>query len=151
MWRNFFESKKITYFLRKSFLPNTHSRAWNVFWGTPSQFSFLLWNMVVLVVKNLACQCRRHKRCSFDAGRSPGGGQGNPLRCACLENPMDRGAWQATVYGAAESMWLKRLSSSIPVLFLFGKCLAANSSLKLRATEHPVHRLPTFPFLSKNT
>ena len=28
-------------------------------------------------------------------GRSPGGGHGNPLQCSCLENPMDRGAWQA--------------------------------------------------------
>ena len=31
-------------------------------------------------------------------GRSPGGGHGNPLQCSCLENPMDRGAWQATVH-----------------------------------------------------
>ena len=30
-------------------------------------------------------------------GRSPGGGQGNPLQYYCLENPMDRGAWRATV------------------------------------------------------
>ena len=32
-------------------------------------------------------------------GRSPGEGNGNPLQYACLENPMDRGAWQATVHG----------------------------------------------------
>ena len=32
------------------------------------------------------------------SGRSPGGGKGNPLQYACLENPMDRGAWWATVY-----------------------------------------------------
>ena len=32
-------------------------------------------------------------------GRSPGGGHGNPLQYSCLENSMDRGAWQATVYG----------------------------------------------------
>ena len=36
-------------------------------------------------------------------GRSPGGGNGNPLQCLCLENPMDRGAWQATVHGVAKS------------------------------------------------
>ena len=30
-------------------------------------------------------------------GRSPGGGHGNPLQCSCLESPMDRGAWRATV------------------------------------------------------
>ena len=32
-------------------------------------------------------------------GRSPGEGNGNPLHYSCLENPMDRGAWQATVHG----------------------------------------------------
>ena len=32
-------------------------------------------------------------------GRSPGGGNDNPLQYSCLENPMDRGAWQATVHG----------------------------------------------------
>ena len=32
-------------------------------------------------------------------GRSPGKGKGYPLQYSCLENPMDRGAWQATVYG----------------------------------------------------
>ena len=31
------------------------------------------------------------------SGRSPGGGHGNPLQYSCLENPMHRGAWQATV------------------------------------------------------
>ena len=33
----------------------------------------------------------------------PGGGNGNPLQYSCLENPMDRGAWGATVHGIAES------------------------------------------------
>ena len=36
-------------------------------------------------------------------GRSPGGGHGNPLQYSCLENPMDRGAWRASVHGLAES------------------------------------------------
>ena len=36
-------------------------------------------------------------------GRSPGEGHGNPLQYFCLENPMDRGAWWATVHGAAKS------------------------------------------------
>ena len=34
-------------------------------------------------------------------GRSPGEGNGNPLQHSCLENPMDRGAWWATVHGVA--------------------------------------------------
>ena len=36
-------------------------------------------------------------------GRSPGEGNGNLLQYSCLENPMDRGAWRATVYGVAKS------------------------------------------------
>ena len=45
-------------------------------------------------------------------GRYPGGGHGNPLQYSCLENnPMDRGAWQATVHRITESQTqLKRLS-----------------------------------------
>ena len=44
-------------------------------------------------------------------GRSPGGGHGNPRQYPCLENPMDRGAWQTTVHGVTKSRtWLKRLS-----------------------------------------
>ena len=42
-----------------------------------------------------------------------GEGNGNPLQCSCLENPRDRGAWWAAVYGVAPSRTrLKRLSSS---------------------------------------
>ena len=42
-----------------------------------------------------------------------GAGNGNPLLCSCLENPRDRGAWWAAVYGVAQSQTeLKRLSSS---------------------------------------
>ena len=36
-------------------------------------------------------------------GRSPGGGNGNLLQYSCVENSMDRGAWQATVHGVVES------------------------------------------------
>ena len=38
-----------------------------------------------------------------ESGRSPGGGNGNPLQYPCLENPMDRGTWQATVLGSQKS------------------------------------------------
>ena len=45
-------------------------------------------------------------------GRSTGEGNGNPLQFYCLENPMDRGAWQATVYGATKS---RTRLSDVPV------------------------------------
>ena len=38
-----------------------------------------------------------------ELGRSPGEGNGYPLKCSCLENSMDRGAWRATVHGVAKS------------------------------------------------
>ena len=45
-------------------------------------------------------------------GRSPGGGHGNPLQYSCLENPMDKGAWWATVHGVTKSQTrLKRLNN----------------------------------------
>ena len=45
----------------------------------------------------------RHTGLTPGLGRSPGGGLGNPLQHLCLENPMDRGAWQATVHRIAET------------------------------------------------
>ena len=51
------------------------------------------------------------------SGRSPGEGHGNPLQYSCLENTVDRGAWQAAVHGVAKSQtWLKRLSPHITLL-----------------------------------
>ena len=46
------------------------------------------------------------------SGRSPGGGQGNPLQHPCLENPMDRGAWRATVHGVMKS-WTRLSTQTV--------------------------------------
>ena len=65
-------------------------------------------------------QCRRCKRLGFDywVGRSPGGGHGNSLQYSCLENPMDRGAWQDTVYRVTQSKTrLMELSTQGVLLF----------------------------------
>ena len=46
------------------------------------------------------------------SGRSPGEGTGNPLQYPCLGNPMERGAWWATVHGIAESDMTEGLSKA---------------------------------------
>ena len=40
---------------------------------------------------------------SIPGSRSPGGGHGNPFQYSCLENPMDRGAWQAAVHRVTQN------------------------------------------------
>ena len=67
--------------------------------------------------KEPTCQCRRHK---ILRGRSPGGGHGSLLQYSCLENPMNRGAWQVAVHRVAKSQTqLKRLSTHIREILSF--------------------------------
>ena len=116
------------------FLPGeSHGEAW---WATVhgvaksrtqlSNFTYLLthslttcWFMnfgasqVALVVKNPPVNAGDIRDIGSipESGRSPGEGHGNPLQYSCLENPMDRGAWWATVHWVAKSRtWLKQLS-----------------------------------------
>ena len=71
-------------------------------------------SQVALVVNNSPANARGLKDLgSISAsGRSPGGGHSNPLQYSCLENPMNRGAWQGTVNRVSKSWtWLKWLST----------------------------------------
>ena len=58
-----------------------------------------------IVVKNLPASVgdTRDLASVPGLGRSPGEGNDNPLQYSCLENPMDRGAWQATAHMVAKS------------------------------------------------
>ena len=60
---------------------------------------------MMLLVKNLPANARDTRNTGLIPGseRSPGEGNGNPLQYSCLENSMDRGDWQAIVYGVAKS------------------------------------------------
>ena len=60
-------------------------------------------SQVVLVVENMLLMKETDLSSVPGLGRSPGEGNGNPLQYSCLGNPMDRGAWQATVHGVAKS------------------------------------------------
>ena len=60
---------------------------------------------MALVVKNLPANAGDIREAGWISGlgRSSGREHGNPLQYSCLENPMDRGAWQATVHRVAKS------------------------------------------------
>ena len=62
-------------------------------------------SQVALVVKNPHANAEDIRDVGWipGSGRSPGEGHGNPLQYSCLENLMDRGAWQAAVWGVAKS------------------------------------------------
>ena len=62
-------------------------------------------NQVLPVVKNPPASAGDTKDAGSisGSGRSPGEGNGNPLQYSCLENPMDRGAWWATVHGVEKT------------------------------------------------
>ena len=73
-------------------------------------FKILFWSIVgasqvVLVVKNPPANAGDIRDAGLipGSGRSLEGGHGNPFQYSCLENPMDRGAWWATVHGVTES------------------------------------------------
>ena len=70
--------------------------------------------LVALMVKNLPADAGdlRDTGSIPGSGRSLGGGHGNPLQYSCLENPMDRGAWWATVHKVLKNKTLlKQLST----------------------------------------
>ena len=70
--------------------------------------------LVALMVKNLPADAGdlRDTGSIPGSGRSLGGGHGNPLQYSCLENPMDRGAWWATVHKVLKNQTLlKQLST----------------------------------------
>ena len=78
-------------------------------------FFSILWTVACQAVKNLPANAGNVRDVGSipGSGRSPGGGHGkNTLQYSCVENPMDRGAWRATVHGIAKSRTrLKRLSN----------------------------------------
>ena len=87
------------------------------------------------LVKNLPANARDLRDASSipGSGRFPGGEHGNPLQYSSLENPMDRGAWQATVHGVTKSWtWLKQLS------------MQAHMHVNPNLSVYPTHLFPSW-------
>ena len=63
-------------------------------------------------------------------GRSPGGGHSNPLQCSCLENPMDRRAWRATVHAVT-----KELDTTEQLSLHFNESLPMALKIRKRESE----------------
>ena len=87
------------------------------------------------MIKNLPTNAGDVRDTSSTPGleRSPGGENGNPLQYSCLKNPMDRGAWWATVHSVEKSRRrLKQLSMHVNLILLrpvLGTAVAIDSAL----------------------
>ena len=96
--------------------------------------------------KEPACQCRSRKRHGFDpwVREDPlEEGPGNPLQYSCLENPMNKGAWGATVHRVTKSQtWLKRLSMRVHI-FKYTKNDACSILLLVTANNWNSCKCPT--------
>ena len=98
-------------------------------------------SQMVLVVKNLPANAGQRDAGLIPGwGRRPGGGNGNPLQYSCLENPVDRGAWWATVHRVTKSQtWLKQLGIQAWWAAVYGvaqsrtrlKRLSSSSSIRM--------------------
>ena len=80
---------------------------------------------MALVVKNPPASAGgiRDAGSILGLGRSPGVGNGNQLQCSCLGNPMDTGAWRATVHGVAELDMTERQHCGGPKDWLVTSCV----------------------------
>ena len=70
------------------------------FWG--DRIYYTMASLMAHTVKNLLAMWETRVQSLGQEDRSPGEGNVNPLQYSCLENPMNRGGWQATVHGVAK-------------------------------------------------
>ena len=83
------------------------------------------------------------------SARSPGGGNGNPLRYSCLENSMERGAWWVTVHGVAKS-WTRLSDSAQHIGWQKGSWEENANGLKQRCLFNQRRNSPQFTFIQSS-
>ena len=94
-------SIEAVYFLKSSLFIKIYTRLWFLKYQSIKSILIIMGLPWWFSAKGPTCQCRRYGFSPWWR-RSPGEGNGNPLQHSCLGNPMDRGAWQATVHGVAK-------------------------------------------------
>ena len=88
---------------------------------------------VTWVVKNMPANAGDTRDTGSIAGsvRSPGGEHGNPLQRSCMENPMERGAWRATVHRVAESETIECVHTMLETILTNFRPILTDSRLRL--------------------
>ena len=150
--RPFFTSDTFNNSVEQAVVSSTCSKVWfevaanrGVDLGLNLQRWVTIWaSQLALVVKNLPASAGdiRDVDSTPESGRSPGGEHGNPLWYSCLENPINRGAWRATVHRVTKS-WtgLQRLNTHAQVTIqrdqrFWWKCLVSLTiPLERRGTQ----------------
>ena len=103
-------------------------------------------SQVALVVKSLPANVGDVRNVGLipGSGRSPGGGQGYPVQYSCLENPMDRGAWPATVHGVAELYTTEATFHACPLgcccCWGYGHCRSSHP-VQIKSEQMPVGKM----------
>ena len=103
-------------------------------------------SQVALVVKSLPANVGDIRNMGLipGLGRSPGGRQGNPLQYSCLENPVDRGAWPATVHGVAELYKTEATFHACPLgcccCWGYGRCRSSHP-VQIKSEQMPVGKM----------
>ena len=96
-------------------------------------------SLVAPVLKNPPANARdtRDVGLTPGSGRSPGGGHNNPLQSSCLRNPMDRGAWRATVYAVTELVTTEAAAAMSELSWTVGYPAGGTENCLLRENLHP--------------